>query len=316
MAITKNIVEMMNGTIHVESEVGKGSTFTVEITLKLQDVEKDAAQIKELEGLRALVVDDDFHVCDSVSKMLKKIGLRAEWTTSGREASYRARLAHEEGDAYHTYIIDWQMPEMSGIETARKIRSVVGKDAPIIILTAYDWTDIEEEAKSAGVTAFCAKPLFMSDLKSALIAANCLGNKEDEEVAAWSLVDFKGKRVLLVEDIELNREIAEVILEEAGFEVECAPDGTDAVAMVRDSKEHYYDVILMDVQMPIMNGYEATRTIRNLPRKDVRTLPIIAMTANAMEEDKEAALKNGMNAHLSKPIDVDIFIQVLSRFVN
>ncbi len=316
MAITKNIVEMMNGTIHVESEVGKGSTFTVEITLKLQDVEKDAAQIKELEGLRALVVDDDFHVCDSVSKMLKKIGLRAEWTTSGREASYRAKLAHEEGDAYHTYIIDWQMPEMSGIETARKIRSVVGKDAPIIILTAYDWTDIEKEAKSAGVTAFCAKPLFMSDLKSALIAANCLGNKEDEEVAAWSLVDFKGKRVLLVEDIELNREIAEVILEEAGFEVECAPDGTDAVAMVRDSKEHYYDVILMDVQMPIMNGYEATRTIRNLPRKDVRTLPIIAMTANAMEEDKEAALKNGMNAHLSKPIDVDIFIQVLSRFVN
>ncbi|MCI9360306.1 MAG: response regulator [Hungatella sp.] len=316
MAITRNIVEMMNGTISVESELGKGSTFTVEITLKLQDVEKNAEQIKELEGLRALVVDDDFHVCDSVSKMLKKIGMRSEWTTSGREAAYRARLAHEEGDSYHTYIIDWQMPEISGIETARKIRKVVGKDAPIIILTAYDWSDIEEEAKAAGVTAFCAKPLFMSDLKAALVVANSLGDKEEENAAAWSLVDFEGKRVLLVEDIELNREIAEVILEEAGFEVESAPDGTDAVAMVKQSEENYYDVILMDVQMPIMNGYEATRAIRNLARKDVRTMPIIAMTANALEEDKEAALKNGMNAHLSKPIDMEIFMEVLSKFVN
>ncbi len=313
MAITRNIVEMMSGTIDVESEMGKGSTFTVELTLKLQNVEKNAEQIKELEGLRALVVDDDFHVCDSVSKMLKKIGMRAEWTTSGREAAYRAQIAHEEGDSYHTYIIDWQMPEISGVDTARKIRKAVGQDVAIIILTAYDWTDIEEDARAAGVTAFCAKPLFMSDLKAALLAAN---NQTDsvEEAAPWSLVDFSGKRVLVVEDIELNREIAEVILEEAGFEVESAPDGTDAVAMVKNSEENYYDVILMDVQMPIMNGYEATRTIRNLPRKDVRTLPIIAMTANALEEDKEAALKNGMNAHLSKPIDVELFIQVLKQF--
>lgn len=180
----------------------------------------------------------------------------------------------------------------------------------------YDWSDIEEEAKAAGVTAFCAKPLFMSDLKAALVVANSLGDKEEENAAAWSLVDFEGKRVLLVEDIELNREIAEVILEEAGFEVESAPDGTDAVAMVKQSEENYYDVILMDVQMPIMNGYEATRAIRNLARKDVRTMPIIAMTANALEEDKEAALKNGMNAHLSKPIDMEIFMEVLSKFVN
>lgn len=315
MAITKNIVEMMGGAIHVDSEVGKGSTFTVEISLKLQDVEKNAEQIKELDGLRALVVDDDFHVCDSVSKMLKQIGMRAEWTTSGREAVYRAQMAYEEGDSYHTYIIDWQMPETSGIETARKIRSVVGNDAPIIILTAYDWTDIEEEALAAGVTAFCAKPLFMSDLKSALLAANNLIDKEDE-TAAWTLEDFSGKRVLLVEDIELNREIAQVILEEAGFVVESAPDGTDAVAMVEKSEENYYDVVLMDVQMPIMNGYEATRTIRSMPRKDVRNLPIIAMTANALEEDKEAALKNGMNAHISKPLNMDIFISVLRQFVK
>ncbi len=315
MAITKNIVEMMSGTISVESEIEKGSTFTVELTLKLQDVEKNAEQIKELDGLRAMVVDDDFHVCDSVSKMLKKIGMRAEWTTSGREAAYRAKVAFEEGDSYHTYIIDWQMPETSGIETARKIRSVVGEDAPIIILTAYDWTDIEEEAKEAGVTAFCAKPLFMSDLKSALLAANSLVEKK-EDTAIWRLADFSGKRVLLVEDIELNREIAELILTEAGFAVESAPDGTDAVAMVKKAEEYYYDVVLMDVQMPIMDGYEATRTIRNLPRKDVKDLPIIAMTANALEEDKEAALKNGMNAHLAKPIDMQAFMEMLSRFLK
>ncbi len=315
MAITKNIVEMMNGTISVASVPGNGSEFTVELSLKLQDIKKNAEQIKELNGLRSLVVDDDFNTCSSVSKMLGQLGMRSEWTTSGREAVFRAQVAHDEGDSYHTYIIDWQMPELSGVETARKIRKAVGEDAPIIILTAYDWTDIEEEAKDAGVTAFCAKPLFMSDLKSALLAANNLGDKE-EKAAAWTLADFSGKRVLLVEDIELNREIAEVILTEAGFVVESAPDGTDAVAMVEKSEENYYDVVLMDVQMPIMNGYEATRTIRNMDRKDVKELPIIAMTANAMEEDKEAAIKHGMNAHISKPLDMDVFISVLGQYVS
>ncbi len=314
MAITRNIVEMMNGIISVKSETGKGSEFTVELTLKLQDIEKNSEQLKELDGLRVLVVDDDFNVCDSVSKMLKHIGMRSEWTTSGREAVYRAKSANDEGDPYHTYIIDWQMPETSGVETARRIRSVAGKDAPIIILTAYDWTDIEDEAKEAGITAFCAKPLFMSDLKSALLAANNLSDRE-EQAASWTLADFSGKRVLLVEDIEMNREIAQIILEEAGFVVESAPDGTDAVAMVEASEENYYDIVLMDVQMPVMNGYEATRTIRNMARNDVKSLPIIAMTANALEEDKEAALKNGMNAHIAKPLDMDIFINVLKQFL-
>lgn len=317
MAITKSIIDMMDGVIEVESEVGKGSTFTVTLPLKLQDMEKTEEQIRELNGLRSLVVDDDFNVCESVSKMLKSIGMRSEWTTSGREAVYRAKAAYDEGDAYHTYIIDWQMPELSGIETARKIRSVVGKDAPIIILTAYDWTDIEEEAKEAGVTAFCARPLFMSDLKAALLAAN---NMDDERQAGegkvWTRVDYSGKRLLLVEDNELNREIAEVILEEAGFQIETAPDGTDAVAMVGASEEGHYDAILMDVQMPVMNGYEATKAIRAMQRRDTKNLPIIAMTANAMEEDKETALKSGMNAHIAKPLNMELLMSVLYQFLH
>ena len=314
MAITKNIVEMMNGTINVESELGKGSTFTVELSLKLQNIEETDTQIKELEGLRTLVVDDDINNCDSVCRMLKQIGLRSEWTTSGKEAISLAKNAYKEGDSYHTFIIDWQMPELSGAETAKKIREIVGNEASIIILTAYDWSDIEAEAKSAGVTAFCAKPMFMSDLKMVLLATNNLLEKQ-EDVPEWTLADFSGKRILLVEDIELNREIAQVILEESGFIVDTAPDGTDAVTIMENAEENYYDAILMDVQMPIMDGYEATRTIRRLPRKDVKSLPIIAMTANALEEDKEAALKNGMNAHIAKPLDMDIFISVLKKFI-
>ena len=315
MAITKNIVEMMNGTISVESELGKGSTFTVELELKLQDTEHAAEQVKELEGLRAMVVDDDLNVCDSTCRMLKQLGMRAEWTTSGREAAYRAKSAFDEGDSYHTFIIDWQMPGLSGVETARKIRSEVGDEAPIIILTAYDWADIEKEAKAAGVTAFCAKPLFMSDLKMVLLAANDLIDKQ-EATPEWTQADFKGKRVLLVEDNELNREIAEEILGEVGFIVDAAPDGTDAVAIMEQAEENYYDAILMDVQMPVMNGYEATRTIRSLHRKDVKDLPIIAMTANALEDDKEAAFTCGMNAHVSKPLDIDVFMSVLKKFLG
>ncbi len=315
MAITRNIVEMMGGTISVQSEKGKGSEFRVELSLKLQDAEKNAAQIKELEGLRAIVVDDDSDSCESVTRMLGQIGMRAEWTTSGKEAVRRAKSAQDEGDAYHTYIIDWQMPEMSGIETCRRIRAAVGRDAPIIILTAYDWADIEEEAKKAGVTAFCAEPLFMSDLKAALLAANHLTEKESE-ASSWTEADFTGKRILLVEDNELNREIAQAILEETGFTVETAPDGTDAVDMVRRAAEYYYDAVLMDVQMPVMDGYEATRTIRALPRQDVGSLPIIAMTANAMEEDKETALKSGMNAHIAKPLDIELFLSVLSKYLR
>jgi len=315
MAITKNIVDMMGGTITVRSRKGEGSEFIVALSLKLQDVVKNAEKIKELSGMRVLVVDDDIDTCDGISKMLEQIDMRAEWTTSGREAVYRAKKALDEGNSYQTYFVDWQMPEMSGMETIRRIRNVAGEEPAVIVLTAYDWSDIEEEAREAGVTAFCAKPMFMSDLKTVLLAVNNLAGKEDE-AAGWTSADFSGKRILLVDDIELNREIALEILTEVGLVVETAPDGTDAVEMVRRSEERYYDAVLMDVQMPVMNGYDATRTIRALQRDDVKRLPIIAMTANALEDDRAAALKCGMNAHIAKPIDIDELIAVLSHYLG
>ncbi len=314
MAITKNIVELMDGSITVESEAGKGSIFTVTLTFKLQESRADDKKLAVLEGKRALVVDDDFHICDAVDKMLKKLGMRSEWTTSGREAVYRTQIAHDDNDPYDTYILDWQMPDLDGVNTARKIRRIAGDAAPIIILTAYEWVDIEDEARDAGVNAFCAKPMFMSDLKNALIASHNISANEAE--TGSTKADFKGRRILLVDDLEMNREVAEFILTENGLEVETAPDGSDAVEMVGKSSENYYDAILMDVQMPTMNGYEATRSIRNLPRNDVKTMPIIAMTANAFEDDKAAALKCGMNAHISKPIDMDNFFEVLAKFLG
>ena len=310
MAITKNIVEMMGGTITVSSVKGKGTEFVIHLDLKLQEYDNTSQSIAELEGLRALVVDDDFDACDSVTNMLGQIGMRSEWTTSAREAVFRANKAYDEQDPFHTYILDLNMPEQSGIETARKIRKVVGDDIPIIILTAYDWSDVEKEAKEAGITAFCTKPLFMSDLKSALLKANHLIEESPEETS-FTDRDFSGKRVLVVEDNELNREIAVEILKEAGFTVEVAVDGSDAVYMVEKSEEYYYDVILTDIQMPVMDGYEEVVAIRSMKRKDVATMPIIAMTANAFEEDKALALKCGMNAHIAKPLDISAMFEIL-----
>lgn len=309
MAITKNIVDMMNGEIIVNSEKGSGSEFIVKLNLKLGDAEKAAAKIKELEGLRALVVDDDADSCDSVTRLLEQLGMKAESTTSPNEALKRA-----EASPFDTYIIDWQMPELSGVEVAKKLRAI-SENASIIVITAYDWSDIANAAREAGISAFCAKPLFMSDLKSALLAASSPSDAPDEESSPWANVDLGGKRVLLVEDNEINREIAEVILTEMGLTVETAPDGTDAVAMFEKNPAGYYSAILMDVQMPIMDGYEATRTIRANPRPDARTIPIIAMTANAMEEDKENALTSGMNAHLAKPIDTNLLLEVLQKYI-
>ena len=315
MAITKNIVDMMGGTIEVQTEQGKGTEFIIRVPLRAQAEHRPVEKITELEGLKALVVDDDFNTCDSVTKMLVKVGMRSEWTLSGKEAVLRARQSIEMSDAYHAYIIDWRLPDMNGIEVTRQIRSL-NDDTPIIILTAYDWSDIEVEAKAAGVTAFCSKPMFLSDLRETLMSA--LGQKQTD--AAQGLLpeknaDFKGKQILLVEDNELNREIAQEILREYGFLVDTAENGAVAVEKVSTAAPGSYDLVLMDVQMPIMDGYTATRKIRALDDPARATLPIIAMTANAFDEDRRNALESGMNGFLSKPIVIGDLVQELHKIL-
>ncbi len=315
MAITKNIVDMMNGSIEVKSEQGVGTEFHVAFTFRLHTESKKPQVIPELRNCRALVVDDDFNTCDSVSYMLGQLGLRAEWTLSGKEAVLRTRQAVMRNDNYSVYLIDWLLPDMNGIEVTRRIRTEVGDDVPIVVLTAYDWEDIENEAMEAGVTAFCSKPLFLSELR------NCLNSvinaaEEEEETDNSAQLDIPTGRILLAEDVELNQEIAVTILGDAGFTTDVAENGQMAVDMLKESKPGYYQVILMDVQMPIMNGYEATREIRKLKDKKLASIPIIAMTANAFEEDKQEALRAGMNSHIAKPIDIKNLFDTLSKILS
>ena len=311
MAITKNIVDMMGGTIEVQTEQGKGTEFIVRLPLRIQPKHHSIEKIAELEGLKALVVDDDFNTCDSVTKMLVKVGMRSEWTLSGKEAVLRARQSMELGDAFHAYIIDWRLPDMNGIEVTRQIRSL-GDDTPIIILTAYDWSDIEAEARSAGVTAFCAKPLFMSDIRETLLEA--IGQKQtgtEKLILSTEGSDFEGKCILLVEDNELNSEIAVEILNAYGFLVDTAENGAEAVEKVKNSTPGNYDLVLMDVQMPVMNGYEATKLIRALDEPELAGITILAMTANAFDEDRKRARECGMDGFLSKPIVIEELIGTL-----
>ena len=313
MAITKNIVDMMGGTIEVRTEQGKGTEFIVRLPLRIQSEQRSIEKIAELEDLKALVVDDDFNTCDSVTKMLVKVGMRSEWTLSGKEAVLRARQSMELGDAFHAYIIDWRLPDMNGIEVTRQIRSL-GDDTPIIILTAYDWSDIEVEARAAGVNAFCAKPLFMSDIRETLMAA--IGQKQtgaEDRILPEAGPDFRGRCILLVEDNELNREIAEEILKQYGFLVDIAENGAVAVEKVKNSAPGTYDLVLMDIQMPVMNGYEATEQIRALEDPALAKIRILAMTANAFDEDRKKALKCGMDGFMSKPIVMEELIRELQN---
>ena len=308
MAITKNIVDMMGGNIEIQTEQGKGTEFIVRLPLRTQSKHHRVEKIAALEGLKALVIDDDFNTCDSVTKMLAKVGMRSEWTLSGKEAVLRARQSIELGDAFHAYIIDWRLPDMNGIEVTRQIRSL-GDDTPIIILTAYDWSEIEA---AAGVNAFCAKPIFMSDIRDTLMTA--IGQKQDrtdDDILPAVSLDFRGRSILLVEDNELNSEIAMAILNEYGFQVHTAENGAEAVEKIRNSAPGDYELVLMDIQMPVMNGYEAAKQIRALDDPALAEITILAMTANAFDEDRKKALECGMDGFLSKPIVIEELIHTL-----
>ena len=310
MSITKNIVDLMGGTIALTSEPGKGTEFIVTLCFTRSGQKAEPKQLPQLEGLRALVADDDTNTCLNVSTMLSKIGMRPEWTISGKEAVIRTKYAVEQGDEFSVYIIDWLIPDMNGIEIVRQIRKVIGNRCPIIILTAYDWADIEDEARAAGVTAFCEKPLFLSELRRVL--AEPFRAEPASKPAQPTAADLKGKKLLLVEDNELNREIALEILKEAGFVVDTAEDGAVAVQKIKQAAPGQYDLILMDIQMPNLDGYEATRQIRALPDAEKASIPIFAMTANAFEEDRQNALAAGMNGHIAKPLDVPHLLRVLA----
>ena len=315
MAITRNIVEMMGGTINVQTEKNRGTEFIICLPLRVQTGTRREEKIAELAGLKALVVDDDFNTCDSVAKLLTRVGMRAEWTLSGREAVLRARQSIELGDPCRAYIIDWRLPDMNGIEVTRQIRNL-NDDTPIIILTAYDWSDIEGEAKAAGVTAFCSKPMFLSDLRDTLLTAIGHTQTEAQDILPGKNADFRGRHILLVEDNELNREIAVAILHEYGFLVDTAENGAVAVEKIHTSDPGRYDLVLMDVQMPVMDGCTATQRIRALKDPARAAVPIVAMTANVFEEERKRAFDCGMNGFLSKPIVIEELIDALKDIIH
>ncbi len=314
MAISRNIVNLMNGNIKVDSTLHKGTKITVTIYLELQEKEKEKDE--NLMNLPVLVVDDDKTCCESTVATLKEIGITGEWVLSGREAVERCYARHELKNDYFAVILDWKMPDMDGIETARQIRKRIGKEITIIVLTSYEFSEIEEDAKAAGVDAFIAKPLFRSRLTATL--RQFVSDKKEKTARNYlenlSEADYTGKRILLVEDNELNREIAVEILQMTGAEVETAENGKIAVEKVEVSPKDRYDLIFMDIQMPVLNGYQATAAIRSLPGEKGE-LPIVAMTANAFAEDVQLAKNTGMNGHIAKPLDMNKLSDVLKKWL-
>lgn len=315
MSISHKIIQMMGGDIKVESEYGKGSRFTIDMSLVCRDQKPDDKI--EVEGLEVLVVDDDKIACLNTSSCLREIGINSECVYSGREAIEKVRQHHLAEKEYFAVIIDLKMPQMNGIETTRQIRRFVGADVPIIILSAYDLEEYEAEAKEVKANGFITKPLYKSKLLQVLRSFLDEGD-QPEPIRPFKLsnVDYSGKRILLVEDNELNREIAVEIIGSTGITIDTAINGLDAVHKVAQSEEGFYQIILMDIQMPIMDGYEATRQIRSLQRRDIAHMPIIAMTANAFSEDVTNAIKAGMNYHLAKPIDIGALMGILSKYLQ
>ena len=316
MAITKHLVDIMGGTIRVETEKGKGSEFILNFRFPIVEQKTKPILPLELKNVHALVADDDYTACEAITDMLSDMGIRAEWTMSGKEALLRCTNARNRGDAFTLCIIDWKMPDMSGVHVAQEITATAGEKAPAIVLvTAYDWQNIKNEAQAAGIVAFCNKPVFASELRASLLKALGCQDIQEKTDDAPQARDFSGKRVLLVDDMEVNREIGVAMLSMNGIEVEQATDGGEAVEMVAKAAPGYYDVVLMDVQMPTMNGYEATKAIRALEDAGRANVPIVAMTANAFDEDKKDALAAGMNGHLAKPIDMDKLFAMLREIL-
>ncbi len=311
MAITKYIVDAMNGTIELKSEKGKGSEFHIVLDLERATVPEEEMR---LPAWHMLVVDNNEDLCRSAVSVLKEIGVEAEWATDGRTAIEMVEKCHSEQRDYDIVLLDWKMPEMDGVTTTREIRKRVGDEVPILIISAYDWADIEDEARAAGAHGFIAKPLFKSNLYLGLkhYAVEEEKETEDEKVKQ---IDFTGKRILLAEDNDLNWEIANEILSSAGFRVEWAENGQECIEKFEQSEIGFYDVILMDIRMPVLDGYGAAKVIRALDRADANLL-ILAMTADAFAEDIQHCLECGMNAHIAKPIDINNLIQHLQKYLE
>ena len=316
LAITKSIVEMMNGNIHVESEKGKGTVFTVTVTLR--DTDELTAADNEIEidprEMIVLIVDDDSVACEHAKLVLEKAGIASELASSGEEAIEKVKLHHARRAPYNLILVDWKMPGMDGVEATRRIREIVGNESAIIMLTAYKWDDVLDEAIQAGVDSFIAKPLFaanvLDEFKSALKRKGVMIDNDAQNV------DLNGRRVLLAEDVDINAEIIMMTLQMEGVEAERASNGKIAVEMFLSHPEGYYDAVLMDMRMPEMDGLEATRTIRRADRPDAKTVPIIALTANAYDEDVQRSLQAGLNAHLSKPVKPEELFRTLREFIR
>lgn len=314
MAITKNLVDLMNGEIQVQSHVGQGSRFTVILPLPLQS-QTDEQIPTSWQGASVLIADDDLQIGEEAGALLTKLGMQADYCSSGEAAIAAGVQAQTSGNPYKLILIDWKMPGMNGLETVRELRQKLGDQPEIVILSAYDWSDIEEQARQCGVSGFLTKPFYRFKI------CRLLNELEEERrkpiLVKPALSDFSDCRLLLAEDNEINREIArEMISSLITVEMDEVEDGQSAVEKIASSPEGYYDLVLMDIQMPRLNGYEATRQIRQLNRSDVKTLPIIAMTANAFDEDVRLAMQAGMSAHFAKPIDIQKLAEILRQFLT
>jgi CheY-like chemotaxis protein len=316
LAISKSIVELMNGNIEVESEKGKGTTFTITVTLQdsTKKHEKDIGDIDiHLNELSVLVVDDDPVALEHAKLVLELAGIATETANSGKEAVEMVKLRHARREPFNLIIVDWQMPEMDGVETARQIRATTGDESAIIILTAYNWDDILDEAIQAGVDSFIAKPIFTGALLDEF--KTVLKKKRSAKQSSRKKAELKGRHILLAEDVEVNAQIMENVLEMRGMKTDIAVNGKIAVEMFSKQPEGYYDAILMDVRMPEMDGLQATMAIRKMDRADAKKIPIIALTANAFDEDVQRSLQAGLNAHLSKPVQPETLFETLETMI-